>query len=64
EYPIVAIPGLGYLPYERGDESEEVRLAYVAMTRAMDLLIMTCHQESPFVKRLAAAGQLWVQEAQ
>ncbi|MGB5254342.1 MAG: 3'-5' exonuclease [Sedimenticolaceae bacterium] len=64
EYPIVAIPGLGYLPYERGDESEEVRLAYVAMTRAMDRLIMTCHQESPFVKRLAAAGQLWVQEAQ
>ena len=56
EYPIVAIPGLGYLPYERGDEGEEVRLAYVAMTRAMDRLIMTCHQESRFVERLAAAG--------
>lgn len=56
EYPIVAIPGLGYLPNERADEGEEVRLAYVAMTRAMDRLIMTCHQESPFVKRLAAAG--------
>ena len=56
EYPVVAIPGLGYLPYERADEGEEVRLAYVAMTRAMERLIMTCHQESPFVKRLAAAG--------
>ena len=56
EYPIVAIPGLGYLPYEKGDEGEEVRLAYVAMTRAMDRLIMTCHQESPFVERLIGAG--------
>lgn len=56
EYPIVAVPGLGYLPYDKGDEEEEVRLAYVAMTRAMDRLIMTCHQESPFVKRLVASG--------
>ena len=56
EYPIVAIPGLGYLPYERGDEGEEVRLAYVAMTRAMERLVMTCHRDSPFVERLVAAG--------
>lgn len=52
EYPIVAIPGLGYLPNERDEEREEVRLAYVAMTRAMERLIMTCHRESPFVQRL------------
>lgn len=56
EFPVVAIPGLGYLPYDKGDVGEEVRLAYVAMTRAMDRLIMTCHQESPFVERLKAAG--------
>lgn len=56
EYPIVAIPGLGYLPHEKGDEGEEVRLGYVAMTRAMDRLIMTCHQDSAFVERLKAAG--------
>ncbi|MCB1800182.1 MAG: NERD domain-containing protein [Gammaproteobacteria bacterium] len=56
EFPIVAIPGLGYLPNEKADDTEEVRLAYVAMTRAMDRLILTCHQESPFVERLMAAG--------
>lgn len=56
EYPVVAIPGLGYLPYAKAEEMEEARLAYVAMTRAMDRLIMTCHQRSPFVERLAAAG--------
>jgi hypothetical protein len=56
EYPVVAIPGLGYLPYESEEESQEIRLAYVAMTRAMDRLIMTCHRQSPFVRRLVAAG--------
>lgn len=56
EYPVVAIPGLGYLPYGKADEAGEVRLAYVAMTRAMDRLILTCHQDSSFVQRLTEAG--------
>jgi superfamily I DNA/RNA helicase len=56
EFPIVAIPGLGYLPYEKDDLAEEVRLAYVAMTRAMDRLVMTYHRESPFVRRIAETG--------
>lgn len=56
EYPVVAIPGLGYLPNEREDEAQEIRLAYVAMTRAMDRLIMTYHRESPFVRRVMAAS--------
>jgi superfamily I DNA/RNA helicase len=56
EYPVVAIPGLGYLPNEREDEAQEIRLAYVAMTRAMDRLIMTYHRESPFVRRVMAAA--------
>lgn len=56
EYPVVAIPGLGYLPNEREDEAQEIRLAYVAMTRAMDRLIMTYHRESPFVRRMMAAS--------
>jgi hypothetical protein len=56
EYPIVAIPGLGCLPDAREPESNQVRLAYVAMTRATERLILTCHRESPFVRRLAAAG--------
>lgn len=55
EFQVVALPGLGFLP-GRGDESEEVRLAYVAMTRAVERLIMTYHRRSTFVDRLTAAG--------
>ncbi|MEJ2387459.1 MAG: 3'-5' exonuclease [Chromatiaceae bacterium] len=56
EFPIVAIPGVGYLPYANDDLAEEVRLAYVAMTRAMDRLVMTYHRESAFVRRIAETG--------
>ncbi len=52
EFPVVAIPGLGYLPLEKADIDDEVRLMYVGMTRAMDCLLMTCHRESMFVERL------------
>lgn len=55
EFPVVAIPGLGYLPRESNDLSEEVRLMYVGMTRAMDQLLLTSHGQSPFVERLRAA---------
>lgn len=54
EFPVVAIPGLGYLPRESNDLSEEVRLMYVGMTRAMDQLLLTSHGQSPFVERLRA----------
>ncbi len=56
EFPVVAMPGLGYLPSEHESEADEIRLAYVAMTRAMDRLVMTCHRESGFVRRL---GERW-----
>jgi superfamily I DNA/RNA helicase len=59
EYPVVAIPGFGFLPDARELEQHELRLAYVAMTRATDRLIMTCHRITPFVKRLRKAGALW-----
>lgn len=52
EFPVVAIPGLGYLPRDGDDLKEEVRLMYVGMTRAMDQLLMTCHAASPFVEKL------------
>lgn len=57
EFPIVAIPGVGYLPYEKAELQEEVRLMYVGMTRATDRLIMTCHRESMFVERLSEASE-------
>jgi hypothetical protein len=56
EFPIVAIPGIGYMPYEKYDERGEARLLYVAMTRAVDRLIVTAHRRSTFAERLLAAG--------
>jgi superfamily I DNA/RNA helicase len=56
EFPLVAIPGLGYMPGTDLDQAEEARVLYVAMTRAMDELVMTCHRPSGFVQRLDAVG--------
>lgn len=56
EFPIVAIPGLGYLPQTGRDEKEETKLMYVGMTRAMDRLVMTYHKRSSFVDRLNAVA--------
>ncbi|HEX5844656.1 MAG TPA: 3'-5' exonuclease, partial [Pseudomonas sp.] len=51
EFPVVAIPGVGYLPNATESVSDEARLMYVGMTRAMEHLVMTCHQPSPFADR-------------
>jgi superfamily I DNA/RNA helicase len=53
---VVGIPGVGYLPHERFAEADEVRLAYVAMTRTTERLVLTYHRESGFAKRLLAAS--------
>lgn len=55
EFPVVAIPGLGYMPMENQDEQEETKLLYVGMTRAMDELILTASKRAPFVDRLRNA---------
>ena len=47
EFPVVAIPGIGYMPYTHQDPHDEARLLYVAMTRAMDHLILTTHRIPP-----------------
>lgn len=52
EFPVVFVAGLGYLPSKHQEEKEEARLLYVAMTRAMDELILTGHQNSGFVERM------------
>lgn len=54
EFPVVVLPGLGYLPHAKESPSEEARLLYVAMTRAIDTLIMTAHRDSEFVRRIEA----------
>jgi superfamily I DNA/RNA helicase len=56
EFPVVAIPGLGRGPRDREGFDVEVRLLYVAMTRAMDRLILTYDRESALVARLREAG--------
>jgi superfamily I DNA/RNA helicase len=55
EFPVVLIPGIGYLPDQRNRVEEEARLLYVAMTRAIDQLVMTYHQPSEVVKRVERA---------
>lgn len=55
EFPVVAIPGLGFMPYAEFDAHEEARLLYVAMTRAMDRLILTHDRDSEFAQRLVSA---------
>jgi superfamily I DNA/RNA helicase len=55
EFPVVCVPGLGYMPYEDQSMLEEARLMYVAMTRAIDQLILTSHRQSVFTERLEKA---------
>jgi superfamily I DNA/RNA helicase len=40
------------MPYEKWDAQVEARLLYVAMTRAMDELVLTCCRESAFAARV------------
>ena len=55
EFPVVAIPGLDRIPLGDQDPKEEAKLIYVAMTRAMEMLLMTCSRETEFVKRIKEA---------
>jgi superfamily I DNA/RNA helicase len=57
EFPVVFIPGIGYLPSQYSTPEEEARLLYVAMTRAIEQLVLTCNRESEFVKRVEVALQ-------
>ncbi|WP_223278493.1 DEAD/DEAH box helicase [Nostoc sp. 'Peltigera membranacea cyanobiont' 232] len=52
EFPVVFIPGIGYMPHQYNTPEEEARLLYVAMTRAIEQLIMTCDRSSEFTSRL------------
>jgi len=55
EFPIVAIPGVGIRPDDKCTTEEEVRLLYVAMTRATSRLYMTSHKDSAFTQKLQQA---------
>ncbi len=55
EFPIVFIPGLGFMPTQHNSPADEARLLYVAMTRSTDQLILTCDRPSEFVDRVKTA---------
>ncbi len=51
EFPIVAIAGLGHMPYRAEQEADDARLLYVAMTRATERLVLTASMRSVFVEK-------------
>ncbi|PSB22936.1 hypothetical protein C7B61_09700 [filamentous cyanobacterium CCP1] len=55
EFPVVFVAGVGLMPHPHVPIQEDARLLYVAMTRAIDRLVMTCDRPSRFVKRLEVA---------
>lgn len=55
EFPVVFVPGVGFMPTKDRSPEEEARLLYIAMTRAIDELVMTCDRESEFVQRVQVA---------
>lgn len=63
EFPVVFIPGVGYLPSYHGGLTEEARLLYVAMTRAINQLVLTCDRDSSFVTRIQRALERVVEMA-
>lgn len=52
EFGLVLIPGLGEMPRKGEAEVDEARLLYVAMTRAIDRLVMTYREHSSFSRRI------------
>ena len=55
EFPAVFIPFLESMPHRADDLPGEAKLLYVAMTRAMDRLLLTHHGNSVFVGRVREA---------
>lgn len=55
EFPIVIVTGLCDMPVATDKAADEARLLYVAMTRAMSRLEMTCHRVTPLTDKVAAA---------
>ena len=52
EFPIVAVSGVGRMPDQNGNEVDEAKLLYVAMTRATEKLIVTADRQSDFLTSL------------
>lgn len=57
EFHVVAIPGIGLMPKQADNFDDEALLLYVAMTHAMDQLLVTYSRSSQFTDRLAAMSE-------
>lgn len=55
EFSVVAIPGLGEMPYASHDAQEQARVLYVGMTRATHRLVLTAHRNSAFAVKASDA---------
>lgn len=55
EFPVVFIPFLESMPYMQDDIAGEAKLLYVAMTRAIDRLLISYHGDSRFVAEVSEA---------
>jgi hypothetical protein len=52
EFPVVALPGVGYMPAKGEDEQEAARVFYVAATRATHKLVIGVGGDGGFAQRL------------
>jgi len=62
EFRLVAIPGIGDMPNKKVDIDSEAKLLYVAMTRSLDMLLLTHSKDSPFTKILYSRIQEQIQK--
>lgn len=49
----MALPGVGHMPAPAEDETEAVRVFYVATTRATQKLVVTASSDGIFGKKLS-----------
>ena len=54
EFPVVALPGVGYMPAAGEDEKEAARVFYVAATRATQRLVIGVGGDGGFGSRLSS----------
>lgn len=58
EFTLVCILAVGEFPTQETTYDDEICLMYVAMTRAIKLLVMTYSQDSPFVEKIYDAIEI------
>ena len=55
EFPVAFVAGLQALPKKNEPEEDELRLLYVGMTRATEILVLSASGDSPVVERVRNA---------